>query len=327
MGKSKDEYIEVSTSIKNPQYPTRVRIIDFDGRFEHAEAYTPPVYIFSVQVEIKYNKVVDGKEENLITCSFWTTDDSAPFSFEDDDLDEESVDDWFWEGISEDLSFHDLEGLEKLDFYALGVPANKEEEDDNMAFFDDCIFDALDKCIPDHYESINYRCTDLYLKSVDHDPLVEKTREITTGECRTEWSIEDFDYDRDNDDIQASFIVQCSFYVKEELLFSFEYKTRFDYLMKARRHNLYNAIVGKINKADFQELVAAEDMSELCNSYESYDELMEDYDSFEDAIIDYVEREYDCDEYEAIDVTLGDLAKKWEKERTPEMNSINPKRK
>ena len=315
MGKSNDEYIEVSTSVKNPQYPTRVRIVDFDGSFEHAGAYTPPEYTFSVQVEIKYNKVVDGKEENLITCSFWTTDDSVSFSFEDDDLDEESVDDWFWEGLSEDLSFHDLEGLEKLDFYALGVPANKEEEDDNVAFVDDCIFDALDKCIPDHYESINYRCTDLFLESVDHDLLEDKMRVISSGECRTEWSIEDFDYDRDDDDIQAAFVVQCRFYVNEELLYSFGCETEFDYLMKAPRHNLYNAIVGKINNADFQELVASGDMSDLCNSYESYNELMEDYDSFEDAIADYMEREYDSDEYELNEITLGNLAKKWEEER------------
>lgn len=317
MGKSKDEYIEVNTSVKNPQYPTRVRIIDFDGRFEHAGDYTPPEYIFSVQVEIKYNRIVDGKEENLITCSFWTTDDSAPFSFEDDDLDEESVDDWFWEGLSEDLSFHDLEGLEKLDFYALGVPANKEEEDDCGEYVDDCIIDALDKCIPGHYESIDYRCSDLYMESMDHDLLEDKMLVITAGECRTEWSIEDFDYDRDDDDIQVSFVVQCSFYVNEELLYSLECETGFDYLMKARRHNLYNAIVEKINKADFQELVASGDMSDLCNSYESYDELMEDYDSFEDAIADYMEREYDSDEYELNEITLGDLAKTWENKRKP----------
>lgn len=315
MGKSKDEYIEVGTSVKNPQYPTRVRIVDFDGRFEHAGDYTPPEYIYSVQVEIQYNKIVDGKEENLISCSFWTTDDSAPFSFEDDDLDDESVDEWFWEGLSEDLSFHDLEGLEKLDFYALGVPANKEEEDDDGGYVDDYIFAALDKCIPDHYESINYRCSSLYMESVEHNPLDDKKLEITNGECRTEWSIEGFDYDRDDDDIQAAFYVHCSFYVNDELLYSFEYKTGFDYLMKARRHNLYNAIVEKINKSDFQELVAAEDIAELCDSHESYDELMEDYDSFEEAIVDYVEREYDCDEDEGVDVTLGDLAMKWERER------------
>lgn len=315
MGKSKNEYIEVSSPVKNPQYPTRVRIIDFEGTFEHAGAYTPPEYTFSVLVEIKYNKVVDGKEENLITCSFWTKDDSAPFSFEEDDLDEEEVDDWFWEGLSEDLSFHDLEGLEKLDFYALGVPANKEEEDDGGEYIDDYIFDALDKCIPDHYESITYRCSDLYMESVEHDPLAEKKLVISSEECRTEWSIEDFDYDRDDIDIQAAFTVQCRFYVKEDLLYSFEYRTEFDYLMKARRHNLYNAIVGKINETDFQELVAAEDMNELCESTERYAELMEDYDSFEDAIADYVIENYDCDEDEGIDVTLGDLAKKWEEER------------
>ena len=39
--------------------------------------------------------------------------------------------------------------------------------------------------------------------------------------------------------------------------------------------------------------------------------------SFEDAINDYIEREYgdDDDEFELNEITLGDLAKKWEKER------------
>ena len=44
---------------------------------------------------------------------------------------------------------------------------------------------------------------------------------------------------------------------------------------------------------------------------------MEDYDSFEDAIADYMEREYDSDEYELNEITLGDLAKTWENKRKP----------
>ena len=85
------EPIEVITHCKNPEYPTRVTIIDLDGTFEEAGDYTPPEYSFSVKVEIKYNKVVDGKEENLVTCTFWTETDSTQFSYGDEDLDEESV--------------------------------------------------------------------------------------------------------------------------------------------------------------------------------------------------------------------------------------------
>ena len=51
--------ITVHTSCENPEFPTRVRIIDLDGTFEEAGVYTPPEYSFSVKVEIKYNKVVD----------------------------------------------------------------------------------------------------------------------------------------------------------------------------------------------------------------------------------------------------------------------------
>ena len=58
-----NDYIEVNTSVENPEYPTRVRIIGYNGTFEHAGDYSAPRYDFSVQVEVRYNKVVDGKEE------------------------------------------------------------------------------------------------------------------------------------------------------------------------------------------------------------------------------------------------------------------------
>lgn len=99
------EPIEVITHCKNPEYPTRVTIIDLYGKFVHAGDYTPPHYTFSVKVEVKFNKVIDDKEESLISCSLWTVKDSTPFNFQEDDLDEGSVEEWFLEGLSEDLSF------------------------------------------------------------------------------------------------------------------------------------------------------------------------------------------------------------------------------
>lgn len=155
------EPIEVNNHFENPEYPTRVRIIDLDGLFEHAGAYTGPKYTFSVEVEVKYNKVVDGKEENLITCTFWTKTDSSVFSFEDDDLSDDEVEDWFLEGLSEDLSFHGFEGLEKLDLFALGVPTNENDEAEKT--IEDYLSDAFDKCFPDIYEDYEYQCSELYM--------------------------------------------------------------------------------------------------------------------------------------------------------------------
>ena len=169
------EPIEVNTHFKNPEYPTRVRIIDLDGHFEHAGDYTGPKYTFSVEVEVKYNKVVDGKEKNLITCTFWTKTDSSVFSFEDDDLDEDSVEDWFLDGLSEDLSFHGFEGLEKLDFYTLGVPTN--ESDEAELTIEDYISKAFDKCFPDIWENYEYQCSELYLETQEDVPFSTKIPE------------------------------------------------------------------------------------------------------------------------------------------------------
>ena len=89
---SRFDIIEVNTSVSNTEFPTRIRIVDFDGYFEHSGDYTAPKFTFSVKVEVEYNKIVNDKEENLVKVRFWTEEDSLVFSFEDDELDEESVD-------------------------------------------------------------------------------------------------------------------------------------------------------------------------------------------------------------------------------------------
>lgn len=306
------DYIEVNTSVKNPEYPTRVRIIGFDGTFEHAGDYSAPRYDFSVQVQVRYNKVVDGKEENLITCTFWTTQNYSIFSYEDDDLDDDSVDDWFWEGLSDDLSFHDLECLEDLDLYALGVPAC--QEDVGYQDIEDYLTKAFDECLGDHYEDYTYKCTKLFEQDLMHEPI-EKELTFEKGDCRTVWSIEGVEFEGDTeDDINAAFYVSCSLYIKDEMLFCAEFRTEMDYLMSVEPHDVYKQIVKKVAKTDFQELVAVEDESEVCNSFERYAEIMQDNESFEKYIADYFKNEYPCDEYEDVEVTLGNLAEKWEKE-------------
>ena len=306
-----NDYIEVNTSVENPEYPTRVRIIGYDGTFEHAGDYSAPRYDFSVQVEVRYNKVVDGKEENLIKCTFWTTEDYSTFSYEDDDLDDDSVDDWFWEGLSEDLSFHDLECLEGLDLYALGVPTC--EEDAGFQDVEDYLTKAFDECLGEHYEDYEYQCSKLFEQRQEHEPI-KKELTFEKGDCKTVWSIDGVEFERDyEDDVNAAFYVSCCLYINDEMLFCAEFKTEMDYLMHAYPHDLYEHIVKKIEKTDFQELVAAEDESAVCNSFDSFTDIMQDNDSFEEYVADYFKNEYTYDEYEDVEVTLGDLAEEWEK--------------
>lgn len=119
--------IEVNTQCENPEYPTRVTILGFQGE------YDDPDYTFSVQVQVEYNQVIDGKEINLLTFTFWTEDDTCWCHGEDEEgestMDESEVEDWFEEGLHEDLSFHNLEGLENIDLYAGGIPTEIIEED------------------------------------------------------------------------------------------------------------------------------------------------------------------------------------------------------
>lgn len=315
--------ITVHTSCENPEFPTRVRIIDLDGSFEEAEGYCPPEYSFSLKVEVKYNKVVDGKEENLVTCTFWTVEDSTQFSYADEDLDEDSVEEWFLEGLSEDLSFHDLEGLEDLDFYALGVPANEDDEECGNGL-EDAISEALDECIPDKWETFKYRCTDLYRQP--QETLEFKGKELKTvqGECTTVWSIEDFDYDVETDEgsdsVMVSYYLLCSFFVQDRLLYQVEFKTNPKYLMDPC-HNLYSTIVEEIEKEDFDELVSVDkDMSRVCGSFKDFVEMLEDEESLEDSVYFYVKDHFDVDideddeEEDSIDVTLGELAAQWKED-------------
>jgi len=122
------EPLEVSTKPENPEYPTKVTILDFKGDYED------PDYTFQVQVQIEYNHVVGGEEENLLTFTFWTEEDTCWCHGEDEEggstMDENDVEEWFEEGLSEDLSFYNLEGLENLDLYAGGIPFEIVEGDE-----------------------------------------------------------------------------------------------------------------------------------------------------------------------------------------------------
>ena len=168
------EPIEVITHCKNPEYPTRVTITDLDGHFEHAGDYTHPKYNYSLHIEVKYNKVIEGKEENLVTFSFWTCEDSPYFSFQDDDLTEEEVEDWFLEGLSEDLSFHNLEGLETLDLYEAGVPTqisiNQSVEPKKS------IISAITQACGEIVNKYKCLCSKLYFKG-DTEELREQLKE------------------------------------------------------------------------------------------------------------------------------------------------------
>lgn len=152
------EPIEVRNHCKNLEYPTRVTIIDFRGE------YDDPEYTFSVQVQVEYNHVVDGKEENLVTFTFWTKEDTTWCHGEDEDgepsMTEEEVEEWFEEGLHEDLSFHDLEGLEDLDLYEAGVPTEVSEDEYDEP--EEAILSAIKDACGDIVDDFDCECADDY---------------------------------------------------------------------------------------------------------------------------------------------------------------------
>ena len=145
-----------------------------DGHFVHAGDYTPPKYNYSLQIEVKYNQVIDEKEENLVTFTFWTCEDSPLFSFQDDGLTEEEVQDWFLEGLNEDLSFHNLEGLEGLDLYEAGVPIqisiNQSVEPKRS------IISAITQACGEIVHQYKCQCSKIYFKG-DIEGLKEQLKE------------------------------------------------------------------------------------------------------------------------------------------------------
>lgn len=156
--------IEVATQCENPEYPTRVSIIDFKGD------YDDPDYTFQVQVQVEYNHIVDGEEENLLTFTFWTEEDSTWCHGEDEDgescMTEEDVEEWFEEGLNEDLSFHDLEGLEELDLYGAGVAYAITEDDEYEAESDVC--SAIEN-IGIHIDDYDIEFSDAYYYEDDEE--------------------------------------------------------------------------------------------------------------------------------------------------------------
>lgn len=282
---SRFDIIEVNTSVSNPEFPTRIRIVDFDGNFEHSGDYTAPKFTFSVKVEVEYNKIVNDKEENLVKVRFWTEEDSSVFSFEDDELDEESVEDWFWEGLSEDLSHHGLEGLEGLDFYSEEVPACEEDE---MGWsLESAIADALQRHIPDSWSNFEYECSDLYKtgRSITVPQDWSKTEEITCGNTRTVWSITDYELEVGYDDegkgvVNAIFYVQGKFFVGGDLLFEVTFETLPLYLLQpcgglnAAAHEL----IEESSLCWLLEQNKLYDLSENFNSFRTFVEMMLEYD-------------------------------------------------
>lgn len=318
MEKRTEEYIEINTSCENQEFPTRARIIAFDGTFEHAGDYSAPQYTFSVQVEIMYNKVVDGKEENLVTCKFWTKEDSAIFSFEDDDLDEDSVDDWFWEGLFEDLSNHGLESLEDLDFYASNVPTNKADELGRD--LESAIANALDQSIPGLWTECEFEYSPIYEADNSTEVSFSKTKEISRGEAKAIWSLEDFDlsegeYEDGDPTILASFYVKGELFIGEELFFAVGFWSAPSYLMDPCNDVNANA-VKVIEEKDMEWLLDCESndfrLYDICSDYEEFVGLMEDFDSLEEGVEESIRNSFKLDEYaDDIDVTLGPLAHKW----------------
>lgn len=72
----------------------------------------------------------------------------------------------------------------------------------------------------------------------------------------------------DAEDINVTFVVKCSFYIKDELLYSFQYSTYPKYFISAS-NNLYSSVLKEIEERDFSEIERVDkDMSGLCDSIE-----------------------------------------------------------
>ena len=97
------EPIVINNNCKTSDYPTKVSIIDSKGDLNAPEA---------IHILIEYNHVSEGQEQNLVTFSFWTKNDSTI-----------------------------LKGLEKLDLYNAGVPTEIYEDDENNP--DDSVISAI----------------------------------------------------------------------------------------------------------------------------------------------------------------------------------------
>lgn len=318
MAKRTDDYIEVSTSCRFPEFPTRVKIIAFDGTFEHADDNSAPKYTYSVQVEVKYNKVVDGKEENLATFKFWTKEDFTVFSFDDDDLDEDSVDDWFWEGLSEDLSNHGLEGLENIDIHASFV--SSFEDDEPTTVFKSVIARTLNISIPEKWNDFDYKSLYPYeVEGTMEAHPFSKTEEIVEGKTKTTWSIEGFELAEDMD-MEEGIVITASMHVKGELFIDGELllTTNFWsdplYLMHPCQDGISNAIK-IIEEEKISHLVGVRNLEPLSKIFLDYDDFvvfMEQNDSLEDVVETYIRDSFDIYEnHDGIDVVSGPLAHKW----------------
>lgn len=139
-------HLEVYTHYKNREYPTRVTILDFNGY------YDAPYYYYSVYVQVEFYHVLHGQEDKLVTFCFWTERDSCWCDVEDEEscMTDEEAEEWFEECIMEDLSFCNLEGLEKLDLYEAGIPLEIRKEEDAIPYIISAIQetcgDIIDEC-------------------------------------------------------------------------------------------------------------------------------------------------------------------------------------
>lgn len=319
------EPIDVNVNFENPEFPTRVRIIDLDGTFEHAGDYSAPEYTFSVKVEVQYNRVVDGKENNLLTCTFWTEEDYSEFSYEDDELDECDVEDWFLEGLSEDLSNHDLEGLEDLDFYTLGVPHNIAYADNGDP--EEKIVDALEEVLGDKIDTerdIKIKLFPAFKEeeAVKANEAKSKEYQVVNGDFTSEWIVDDYEFEETGNDCDVSFHAEASLYYKDDFLFSFEFWTPYNFPIDADENHIKQVleIFGDdewkvddlLNRWD--RLNIQYDLSQFfnCTSFEEFVDFMPEDDSFDELVESHAENNVDLQPYSDVYVNTGDIIDAWE---------------
>lgn len=123
---SKSTIREKSQCSGNGEYVTHIEITEIEGECEDADWQECTIRATAF-VEVKYNKLIDDCEHNLLTCTFHAyTSIIAEF----DEMNEFEIEDYIEEDNVSDrvaeLTIEDFDGLGELDLQAQGVPTNGE---------------------------------------------------------------------------------------------------------------------------------------------------------------------------------------------------------
>lgn len=116
----------IYSNLLEGEYVTRVEIQDIEGECDDADWQEYSISATAL-VMVKYNKVTDNGEENLITCTF--SAHTTIYEEFDDDMSSLDIECDFEDIVQDridDLSDDDFEDLNYIDFHSQGVPVSGE---------------------------------------------------------------------------------------------------------------------------------------------------------------------------------------------------------